>query len=107
VNWVPGRRKGGYLKLPLLELGSMDCYLIRYPTGSGVWFHTDEVPGRRHYRLNLLLRKAREGGAFRMLGLPLLSFWRVTLFRPDRYAHAVETIYKGERLVFSLGVALK
>jgi hypothetical protein len=105
MKWIPGRQNSGYLKLKLLQTRNADCYLIRYPTGTGVWFHTDEVAGRRHYRLNVLIRKPKEGGAFRLLGRPLLAFWRVCLFRPDRYAHAVETVNRGERWVFSVGVA--
>lgn len=107
MKWIAGRQPGGYLKLPLFRLRRLrtDCYLIRYPAGTGVRFHTDPVEGRRHYRLNVVLRRPRSGGAFRMLGRPLLAFWRVYLFRPDRYAHTVETVQKGERWVFSLGVA--
>lgn len=103
MKWVPGRQGGGYQKLSLLRLKSADAYLLRYPAGSFVRFHTDEVPGFKHYRLNVVLRKARLGGDFQLLGRPLLAFWRFRLFRPDRYAHAVEPVVKGERLVLSVG----
>jgi hypothetical protein len=105
MNWIPGRQGGGYLKLPLFRFWRFDCYLIKYPTGASVQFHTDHAHGCRHYRLNIMLRRPKRGGAFHMRGKPLLEFWRVRLFRPDLCAHSVETVLEGVRLVLSFGWA--
>lgn len=40
-----------------------DCYFLRYGPGSSIGWHTDPVDGRRHYRLNVELRRA-DGGVF-------------------------------------------
>jgi len=102
--WEPGRQGTGYDKFQLLDLWFADAYLLRFPEGSHVPEHTDVVPGRRHWRLNVVLRRAVTGGDFvcgraRRLG-------RVCLFRPDREAHSVTRIEKGTRYVFSFGWTL-
>lgn len=103
-RWVEGRQGTGYQKLPLLRLGFADAYLLRFPEGSHVPEHTDVVPGSRHWRLNVVLRRAGSGGEFVCARAWRLG--RVALFRPDSEPHSVTRIEEGTRYVFSLGWAL-
>ena len=57
-HWEEGRVGTGYRKLTLFRghrFLPFDCYLIDYPIGSSVPTHTDPIPGKRHFRLNILL----------------------------------------------------
>lgn len=40
----------------------MDCYILKYPEGSEIPPHTDPVPGRKHWRMNVVLKRATVGG---------------------------------------------
>lgn len=106
MAWVEGRQGGGYLKWRLFRLWTLDCYLLKYPKGSGVKYHTDPVPGYRHFRLNIMLRKPVKGGHFRIRGYAIINWEFLKLFRPDIRPHAVEVVQEGERLVLSLGIAI-
>lgn len=105
MRWERGRQSGGYEKLRLFEIPQrIDGWLIRYREGAGCDAHRDPVPGRRHYRLNIELRRPRRGGVFQ--GDVLVRLGRAVLFRPDENVHAVTRVVEGERLVLSLGVAI-
>jgi hypothetical protein len=118
-RWAPGRQGGGYRKLLLARGRSWDAYVLDYPPGSGVSVHRDPVDGRRHYRLNVVLRGALD--AFyvaHLASLERLTYrkvparWsrrvrsalggRVVLFRPDQTPHGVEPGTK-RRVVLSVG----
>ncbi len=105
-RWQAGRQPGGYEKRALFigPLGlPIDAYLIRYPQGSEIAPHVDPVAaGKRHYRLNVVLRAADEGGEF-VCAATLFASARVKLFRPDIAEHAVARIVRGSRLVLSVG----
>ena len=62
TRWQRGRQHSDYDKLLLIELCCCDAYLLRFPTGARIPPHRDPVDGRRHYRLNLILRPAMRGG---------------------------------------------
>jgi hypothetical protein len=85
----------------------MDCWLLSMDEGDYVPWHKDEVDGASHHRLNIVLRKAKKGGAFliRRLGrrLPVPVTDRVILFRPDKAEHRVTRVRSGSRLVLSIG----
>lgn len=105
LTWKPGRQQTGYEKMLLLAnpfLQPFDLYVLRYREGSEIPVHTDPVDGKRHYRLNVELWRAAEGGDFRCEGA-LVSLPRVKLFRPDQSPHSVSKIEKGSRYVLSLG----
>lgn len=104
-GWEPGRQDSGYDKLLLIEGPSFDAWLLRFPVGSQIPLHRDPVSGARHYRLNLVLIRARRGGEFECEGA-LLDRPRIKLFRSDRCAHAVTRVEEGTRYVLSLGLAL-
>lgn len=105
MNWTLGRQKTGYWKLKLAEWVFFDMYLLKYPVGAFIEYHIDEVIGKKHFRLNIELIRAKEGGELHIVD-PIFHFWRIAFFRSDTSYHAVSEIKKGQRLVFSLGLAL-
>lgn len=104
-RWTHGRRASSYGKFPIIRLPFFDVYLLRYPTGSYVGGHTDAAQGRRHYRLNIVLREAKYGGVFQCAD-PIIDTRRLKLFRADKSPHAVSLVVDGTRLVLSIGIAL-
>ena len=81
---------------------AFDCHLLRYKEGSEVAEHRDPVTGKKHYRLNIILKNASKGGEFNCANA-IYSGSRVKLFRPDVCAHSVTLVESGTRYVFSLG----
>lgn len=88
LSWSLGRQGTGYYKMlsgtarwPL----PFDCYLLHYPKGSAIPAHTDPVTGKQHYRLNIVLRHAREGGDF-LCDLPIFATKRVKFFFAQIFA---------------------
>ena len=100
--WETGRQGGGYRKMLLARGRAWDCYFIDYPKGAGVRPHKDHVPGKRHFRLNVVLwgecdkLELNDGGALFMRVGP------VVLFRPDLVEHSVRPVAR-RRIVFSIG----
>ena len=108
LRWEEGRRKTGYSKMLLARARwpfLWDCYVLQFPPGSGAPWHTDEVPGFRHYRINLVVRHAKRGDRFQTDYGLYLSRW-LKIFRSDK-PHLVQTIEAGTRYVLSIGIALK
>jgi hypothetical protein len=99
-KWQPGRQGTGYRKLVLAQGRRWDLYVIDYPAGTSIPTHVDPVPGRRHWRANLVVWGERtfQGDAVLRVG-PLV------VFRPDVTPHSVVTV-KRRRLVLSFGVAI-
>jgi hypothetical protein len=81
--------------------------LFRYDTNSYIPKHKDPANGRRIYRLNLEIVKAKSGGEF--VCNKLLWSWanRVYVFRADNSYHYVTRVEQGSRWVISLGIKLK
>lgn len=105
--WVTGRQKSGYEKMILFineRFIPFDFYILKYLKGSFAPVHTDYVPGYRHYRFNLILHQAKEGGVFDCRH-PIISTRWLYFFRSDR-AHSVSKIKKGSRYVFSVGICI-
>jgi hypothetical protein len=103
MKWQPGRKGTGYRKLVFWqnERLACDCYLIDYPPTTYVSTHTDPVPGKKHYRLNILL-----WGQDNFHGQTLFATKHIKLFRPDISPHSVEPVSK-RRIIFSIGWATK
>lgn len=104
-RWRRGRQGTGYDKMLLATLPwpvPFDCYLIRYPEGSAIPAHTDPVAERRHFRLNIVLKRSSRGGEFVCANL-IFSTARIKLFRPDISEHSVTRVEGGSRYVLSLG----
>jgi hypothetical protein len=99
-RWQPGRQGTGYRKLLLAQGRRWDLYVLDYPPSTSIPTHVDPVPGRRHWRANLVVwgERAFEGNALLRLG-PLV------VFRPDVTPHAVMRVSR-RRVVLSLGFAI-
>jgi hypothetical protein len=85
-------------------LKGFDVYLLRYPVGSEIPTHVDEVLGFRHYRCNIILRQARQGGDF-FADEWVLNTKCIKVFASDS-PHMVSRIEAGTRIVLSIGVCL-
>ena len=109
MRWQRGRQGTGYDKMLLLVnplLIPFDLYLLRFPDGTEIPPHRDPVTGRRHYRLNVILRKSRAGGEF-VCENPIFESGRIKLFRSDLSLHSVTRVQGGTRYGLSLGWVLK
>lgn len=104
-RWTRGRQGTGYDKLLLATLPwplPFDCYLIRYPVGSAIPRHVDPVQGRRHFRLNIVVKASRDGGEF-VCQNPIFQTRRIKFFRPDVSPHEVTEVQGSARYVLSVG----
>lgn len=109
LRWERGRQLTGYDKMLLLASPfpiPFDCYILRFPEGSEIPPHKDPVTGRRHYRLNIILKQPPRGGEF-VCRAPILNYGRVKLFRSDASDHGVTRVIGGRRYVLSIGWALR
>lgn len=114
--WQLGRQNTGYKKLKIFQFLNMDCYILKYEEGDHIPFHTDPVPNRKHWRLNIILKRAQEGGELLFRCAPQLGLDynncctiekdRIVLFRSDLVSHAVSEVKKGTRYVLTFGVAI-
>jgi hypothetical protein len=110
-KWIAGRQNTGYKKLKIFQFLNMDCYLLKYNEGDYIPLHTDPVPGRKHYRLNVILKKPIEGGELYFRDSPNQFYLeeqtsRIQLFRSDLVEHCVSEIKRGTRIVLTFGIAL-
>ena len=109
LRWRGGRQKSGYEKM-LLGINPFvvpwDCYLLRFREGAEIASHTDPVDDRRHFRVNLVLVEADEGGEFQCEN-PIFATRRIKFFRPDQESHSVTRVDSGTRYVLSFGWTLK
>lgn len=89
LRWERGRQKSGYDKMLLccaLWPVKFDLYLLKFPYGSEIAPHTDKVESGKHFRLNIILKNADEGGEF-ICHNPIFETNRIKLFRPDTCEH--------------------
>lgn len=108
-RWQRGRQKTGYEKMLLAGLRwpvMFDLYLLRFPEGCEVPPHTDKVANGKHYRLNIVLKKAESGGEF-LCATPIYCSKRIKLFRPDACKHEVTKVLKGNRYLLSVGWVIR
>lgn len=108
-RWQKGRQQSGYDKMLLAQ--SMwplpfDLYILRFPQGAEIAPHTDPVSFGRHYRLNIVIKRAKVGGEFHC-ATPIYENARIKFFRPDACEHSVSKIEEGTRYVLSIGWVLK
>jgi len=104
-RWRGGRQRSGYEKMLLLQSPfplPFDVYLLRFVEGSEIPRHTDPVAAGRHYRCNIVLRRAERGGEF-VCSTPIFATERIKLFRPDVCEHSVTRVERGTRYVLSVG----
>ena len=105
LRWQRGRQDSGYDKMLLLQSLwplPLDVYLLRFPTGSQIQPHVDRVESGAHYRLNLVIQRARAGGEFACSNA-IHDSPRIKLFRPDICEHSVSRVDSGTRYVLSVG----
>ena len=104
-RWQVGRQKSGYDKMLLLT-GKIpvpfDVYILRFPVESEILEHVDAVESGDHYRLNIIIKKAKSGGLFFCTN-SVFETERIKLFRPDISKHSVSKIIAGTRYVLSIG----
>jgi hypothetical protein len=108
LTWQRGRQDTGYDKMLMATARwplPFDCYLLRYPQGAVIPPHTDPVTDKKHYRLNIVVWRATQGGEF-ICATPIFATDRIKLFRPDACEHSVSEVKQGSRYVFSLGWVL-
>jgi hypothetical protein len=107
--WEQGRQGTGYLKRKIFQFANgwfaLDCYILKYPEKSYIPPHTDPIPGHKHFRLNIVLKKAKVGG--NVYYFNTRCYRRIMLFRPDYIEHEVSQVQRGERIVLSIGLATK
>lgn len=94
----------------MLVLASMwplpfDVYCLKFPEGSHIPPHVDETTLGSHYRLNVVIKNAKEGGEFQCKN-PIFETKRIKYFRPDVSEHSVSKVTSGNRYVFSIGWVL-
>lgn len=109
LTWKQGRQSTGYKKIKLLELGNriiggLDLHILRYDVGDFIPAHTDPVDNKKHYRVNLEVKKAVIGGEL-FVENPLFRLGRLIVFRSDVSLHSVHEVQLGTRYVLSLGIA--
>lgn len=109
-RWVEGRQCTGYYVLTLARFIHspipFDFYLLKYPVGAYIPLHKDEPGFGRHYRVNIILKKAKKGGIF-WADNTIYSNNRINFFRPDLSSHLVSKVENGTRYVLSFGWILK
>ncbi len=108
LHWKSGRQGTGYEKMLLATLPfpiPFDLYLLRYKEGSFIPPHRDPVQEKRHFRLNIVLKKADRGGVFKCKD-PIYESDRIKLFRPDKSEHSLTKVLRGTRILLSLGWTL-
>lgn len=108
-RWREGRQETGYFKMLLLWSKipvPFDIYILKYPEGSQITPHVDQVTSGKHYRLNIILKNAKAGGIFKVEN-SIFETKRIKFFRPDVSEHSVTKIEKGQRILFSMGFILK
>ncbi len=104
-RWEKGRQKSGYSKMLLGGATwpiKFDIYLINFPEGSEIRHHIDAVKNGEHFRLNIILKNAKQGGEF-ICKKVVFESKRIKLFRPDISEHQVTKIIKGSRYILSIG----
>ena len=106
-KWGEDTYRTGYTIFTILFTKWFDCYLFRYRTESYIPKHKDPSAGRRIYRLNIELRKAKSGGVFHCNKMIWSFKDRIYLFRADTSYHYVTPITEGERWVLSFGFKIK
>lgn len=104
-RWQKGRQMSGYDKMLIIH-GMwplpFDCYILRFPVGAEIKSHVDQVKSGKHFRLNIVIKRAMNGGEF-VCTHPIYTSKRIKYFRPDVCEHSVTRIEQGTRYVLSVG----
>ena len=106
-KWGDDTYHTGYRIFTLAFSKMFDCYIFHYKEGSYIPKHKDPSCGRKIYRLNFELVKAKEGGQFVCNNMIFSLFGRIHFFRADTSYHYVTPITKGKRILLSFGFKFK
>lgn len=108
MNWIKGRQQGGYELLTIINNKAcpFDLHIVRYKEGNFISAHTDPVSSKKHYRLNIIIKPAAQGGEFVCKDC-IVNTKYVKVFRPDINKHSVTKVIKGTRYILSIGWARK
>jgi hypothetical protein len=104
VKWVKGRQGTGYERFTLFNLGVCDMHILRYKKGTHIPPHKDVVPHWKHFRINIIFKKA-VGGSF-ICPDAHINWSRLKLFRNDIHEHSVNRVEDKTRYVLSIGFLL-
>lgn len=106
-RWIGGRQDSGYQRMLVFrsKLVRADMYLLRFPKGSAIADHVDTVGAGRHFRMNVIVKKAAHGGYFQCRHC-IIDLPRLKVFRPDLHRHSVTRVKAGTRYVLSIGWVL-
>lgn len=109
MKWEEGRQGTGYLKKKIFENYSgilFDLYLLKFPEGCHIPKHKDEIGfGKKHYRVNIILKGAKKGGKFK-INKTILNLPFIKVFRPDLHEHEVTRVEEGTRYLLSFGLVI-
>lgn len=104
LKWEKTRASEYYDKIRLFKIFNfMDCYIIKMSKAVAISYHTDPIPNKKHYRLNIFFIKRQ------------CEFWidfkqnykRIVWFRPDIQQHSLEVIGNDAKaLILSIGFAI-
>lgn len=97
LRWTLGRQGTGYRKLILALGATWDAYIVSYPVGTMIPTHTDPVPGKRHWRMNIRIQ-----GEDTFEGAYVFRVGPLVIFRPDVSPHSVGEVSR-PRTILSVG----
>ncbi len=103
-RWQKGWGKTGFELFPLIYWAwmSMDCYLLRYRTGTKICVQWDKAIGYAHYRFNITLKNAKRGGLMRF-EKTIFKLGPFHLFRPDERMFLISPVHEGTKYILSFG----
>jgi hypothetical protein len=108
-KWELGRKNTQYSRMTLIcnpFLIPWHVLILKFPEGSHIPSHKDPMKGRRHWRLNIIVKSAKEGGEF-VCENSIIQSRFLNFFRSDLYEHSVNKVNQGTRYVLSIGWMLK
>lgn len=116
MQWDRGRQDTGYFKKKVFDslfkhpfkkdgVAGCDLYLLKFPEKSYLPKHKDEVTFGRHFRFNLILKPAKEGGKF-FCEKSIIDWPFLKVFNPDANEHSLSEVTKGTRYVLSFGFVI-
>lgn len=98
------------LEAGTIDVARSDALFLLFGTGAGIPEHVDDdhlESGHQHWRCNILLERAAEGGELVIADQPIdLRPGDAVLFRSDCERHRVSPVTRGRRLVFTVGALL-
>ena len=89
------------LKWPFLFM--FQLHVAKYGAGDQLAEHTDVVALGRMWRVQFVLRKAKQGGELLCEHFIVNRPW-FKIFEPGKYKHEVTEVKEGERIILNFGI---